>query len=99
MYLVWLMKEILVASVRVTSIILDPRLPIRPGLVRYRAPQRTEVGRVLYANSITLTPGTLTARMDGDELEVHSLARTQPDGPPEDAMSRWVSWVEQGGGR
>ena len=98
-YLVWLIKEIFVASVRVASIILDPRLPIRPGLVRYRAAQRTEVGRVLYANSITLTPGTLTTRMEGGELEVHSLTRTEADGLAEDPMSRWVSWVERGGER
>lgn len=98
-YGLWLTKEIFLASVRVARIILDPRLPIRPGLARYPLRQRTEVGRVSYANSITLTPGTLTVRMEGEELEVHSLTRPEAGGPADDPMSRWVCWLEQGGER
>jgi len=96
-YVVWLLKEIFVANVRVSKIILDPNLPIDPVIVRYPARQRTDLGRVLYANSITLTPGTITTHVEERELEVHSLAWDEVDGREEDVMSRWVNWVEQGG--
>ena len=57
------MKEIFVANVHVAKIILDPKLPISPILVHYRASQKTDLGRAIYANSITLTPGTITTRV------------------------------------
>ena len=56
-YFVWLMKEVVVANFHVARIILDPRLPISPVLVTYHVSPRTDLGRVIYANSITLTPG------------------------------------------
>ena len=46
------------------------RLPISPRLVRTKASQKTDLARVIYANSITLTPGTVTCAVDGDELTI-----------------------------
>ena len=61
----------------VTRIILAPRLPIAPRLVRLKTTQRTPVGTVVYANSITLTPGTLTVECNRRDrtLLVHALTR------------------------
>lgn len=96
-YLPWLMKEIFTANVHVAKIILDPKLPISPILVHYRANQKTDLGRAIYANSITLTPGTITTGVRGDELEIHSLTWLDVDGREEDEMDSRCSWVEQGG--
>ncbi len=96
LYFPWLMKEIFVANLRVARIILTPSLPINPLLVRYRASQETDLGRAMYANSITLTPGTITTCVMGEELEVHSLTWIDVDGREEDEMDRRVTWVEQG---
>jgi len=98
-YVPWLMKEIFLSNVRVAKIILSPSLPISPVLVRYHSSQKTDLGKAIYANSITLTPGTITTRVEGQELEVHSLTWMDIDGREEDEMDRRVTWVERGGGR
>ena len=50
-------------------------MPIAPRVIKVRASQRTAVGRVLYANSITLTPGTVSINVQGDEITVHALTQ------------------------
>jgi multicomponent Na+:H+ antiporter subunit E len=96
LYFPWLMKEIFVANLHVARIILTPGLPIDPLLVHYRASQKTDLGRAIYANSITLTPGTISTGVIGDDIEVHSLTWVDVDGREEDEMDRRVRWVEQG---
>jgi len=95
-YLPWLLKEIFRANVNVARIILTPKLPISPIVVKYRSSQQTDIGRALYANSITLTPGTITTGVEGPMLEVHSLTWMDVDGREQDEMDRRVTWVEQG---
>lgn len=95
-YFPWLLKEILVANLHVARIILMPSLPISPILVHYKSSQKSDLGRALYANSITLTPGTITTGIKDDELEVHSLTWVDVDGREEDEMDRRATWVEQG---
>ncbi len=94
LYLPWLLKEILVANIRVAKVILSPSLPISPIMVVFRSTQKTDLGRVLYANSITLTPGTITTGVEGDQLEIHALTWQDVDGREEDEMGRRVSIVE-----
>ena len=72
-YALWLLREIVKANVDVGRRILDPRLPVDPRLFEVRASQRTDLGRVLYANSITLTPGTIAVDVRGDTILVHAL--------------------------
>lgn len=74
-YFPWLAWEVVKSAWSVTRIILDPRLPISPTMTRVRASQRTAAGIATYANSITLTPGTVTVAVKGDELTVHALVR------------------------
>jgi multicomponent Na+:H+ antiporter subunit E len=69
------MREIAKSAWSVTRIILDPRLPISPTMTTVKASQRTAAGIVTYANSITLTPGTITVGVSGNALTVHALAR------------------------
>ena len=73
-YLPWLLFEIVKSNVDVAKIILNPKLPMRPHIIRTQTSQRTDVGRVIFANSITLTPGTITLAIRGDEIVVHALA-------------------------
>gem|GEM_PF-450257 len=73
-YGAWLLKEIVVANIEVTKLVLDPYLPIRPRMVQVKASQETELGRVILANSITLTPGTISVDMQGDRIWVHALS-------------------------
>ena len=73
LYWVWLGREIIKSNIDVTRRILSPRLPISPNIVTVRAHQKTELGRVTYANSITLVPGTVTMDVDEDVFTVHAL--------------------------
>jgi multicomponent Na+:H+ antiporter subunit E len=72
-YLLWLFVEIAKSAWAVTRIILHPRLPISPTMTVVRATQRTSVGVAFYADSITLTPGTITVAVEGNDLTVHAL--------------------------
>jgi multicomponent Na+:H+ antiporter subunit E len=74
-YWVWLLKEIAKSAWDVTKIVLHPRMPISPTLVRFRPSQKTAAGLVVHANSITLTPGTITLEASADEFLVHALTR------------------------
>lgn len=74
-YLPWLFKEIAKSAWDVTKIILNPRLPVTPAMVRVKASQRTAVGIVTYANSITLTPGTISVEVGDGSILVHALTK------------------------
>lgn len=73
LYWVWLAGEIIKSNIDVTRRILDPSLRISPRLLRVKATQRSDLGRVTYANSITLVPGTVAMSVEGDEITVHAL--------------------------
>lgn len=96
LYLVWLAKEVFVSNLKVARIVLDPKLPIDPMLGRFRVSQTTEVGRVIHAQSITLTPGTITAGVDGRDFQLHALVAEELAGREEAEMDRRCTWVERG---
>ena len=72
-YLLWLSWEIVKSNVDVSRRILAPSLPIAPAVRWLPASQRSELTRVTYANSITLTPGTLSIDLADGAVEVHAL--------------------------
>jgi multicomponent Na+:H+ antiporter subunit E len=72
-YWPWLVKEIVVSGWQVTRIILHPRLPIAPRVVRFKPSQTSDLGLVIHGNSITLTPGTICIEATQDEFVVHAL--------------------------
>ena len=74
-YVPWLLWEIAKSAWSVTKVILHPRLPISPTMTKVAASQHTTVGIAAYANSITLTPGTITTGVKGNMLTVHALVR------------------------
>jgi multicomponent Na+:H+ antiporter subunit E len=93
-YWVWLSKEIVKSAWDVSRIIVNPRLPISPTLVTFRPSQKTTVGLVIHANSITLTPGTITIDAGKDEFLVHALTRSGAEGVTTGDMDRRVSDCE-----
>jgi multicomponent Na+:H+ antiporter subunit E len=74
-YFPWLWWEIAKSAWAVAKLILHPRLPISPTMTEVAASQKTTVGVATYANSITLTPGTITTGVQGKLLTVHALTR------------------------
>jgi multicomponent Na+:H+ antiporter subunit E len=75
----WLLREVVIANWNVLKTVLDPRLPIDPAMIRFRSHLTSGLGRTILANSITLTPGTITVdvRPDG-EFVVHALVGGEP---------------------
>lgn len=72
-YWPWLVWQIILSAINVTKIVLNPSLPISPTLTRVKMSQKSDVARVTYANSITLTPGTLSVDIEADEILVHAI--------------------------
>ena len=93
-YVPWLLWEIVKANIDVARRILDPRLPISPRIIKVRAGQRHDITRVIYANSITLTPGTVSVDTDGDEITIHALTEEAARAVETGDMDRRVSRLE-----
>ena len=72
-YAPWLFWQIMKSGLHITKVILDPRLPINPRLIRYRTKLGNNNAVVLLGNSITLTPGTVTTDVVPGKLVVHAL--------------------------
>ena len=94
LYVFVLLWEILKANWAVLGFIVNEHRAIEPTLVRFTTSLKTRFGRFMLANSITLTPGTITVRMDGDRLTVHCLKRSMLDTSPDSVFERWISRLE-----
>lgn len=93
-YWLWLFVEIAKSAWSVTWIILNPKLPISPTFTKVRASQKTAAGVATYANSITLTPGTITTGVAGNILHVHAIVKSGADDLEAGGMDRRVSRFE-----
>jgi multicomponent Na+:H+ antiporter subunit E len=93
-YWPWLIVEIARSGWRVTRIILDPALPVSPTLVKVKPTQSTDVGLVVHANSITLTPGTLTVDVTREQILVHALTADGGTDLAHGAIDRRVAALE-----
>jgi len=93
-YLPWLAWEVVKSNLDVARIILTPSLPISPRLIRVPGTQRTDMGIVTYANSITLTPGTITCDVRDGALMVHALTAESAAGVESGEMDAKVTALE-----
>ena len=93
-YLPWLLKEIFVANIVVAKVIRARDLKISPRIVFFLGTQKTDLGRAIYANSITLTPGTITTGVNENEFEIHALRASDLETGEEQAMDLRCSRVE-----
>jgi multicomponent Na+:H+ antiporter subunit E len=74
-YWPWLVWQIILSAINVIKIIINPSLPVSPTMTRVKMSQKSDVARVTYANSITLTPGTISVDIEGDDIIVHAITR------------------------
>ncbi len=93
-YWMWLTVEIVKANIDVARRILDPKLPIDPAVVTVKASQDSELGHVIFANSITLTPGTVSMRVAENTILVHAIATDMAEDVQSGAMDRRVTAME-----
>jgi multicomponent Na+:H+ antiporter subunit E len=89
-YWLHLGREIFVSNIEVMRAIISPRMAIEPHFLTVRTRQTTDLGKVILANSITLTPGTVTVDVQGDELLVHALTRNSGRAVEEGQLDRRV---------
>jgi len=79
-YVFLLVKEIIKANFAVIRMIMSSRYEIEPAVVRFKTTLKSAPARILLANSITLTPGTITVSLEGDEYVVHCLDKELAEG-------------------
>ena len=94
-YCLWLLKEILKANIDVCKRILNPKLPISPQIVWIKSSQRHELARTVYANSITLTPSTISIYVVHDQIEIHALSKEGSLRLENGEMDQRITKVEQ----
>ena len=93
-YWLWLAGQIILWSLIVARKVLAPRLDIDPVLERVPSSQRSDLAKVMYANSITLTPGTLSTDVGDGDIEVHALTHAAMADLKTNEMDRRVSATE-----
>jgi len=90
-YLPWLAMEMVLSAWQVAKVVLSRSMPMNPSLVRFRSDQPNDLAKVILGNSITLTPGTLTVDIEGDEFLVHHLTDASRDDLLEGRMATRVA--------
>ena len=95
LYLPWLLKEIIISNIKVCSYIVMPNKKMNPQIIKVKSSQISDLGHVLYANSITLTPGTVTIDVDGDIFTVHTLDHQFKESLESNEMDRKIKSTEK----
>ncbi|MCW9014634.1 MAG: Na+/H+ antiporter subunit E [Gammaproteobacteria bacterium] len=93
-FYVWLIKEIILANFLVVKHIWLGNKTISPAMMTIKASQKTDIGKVIYANSITMTPGTVTVNLKGDQFLVHALVTESIEDLVTGEMDRRVTRLE-----
>ena len=93
-YLVHLIREIVKANWAVMRLILSPTLEVEPQLRSFRTPLTSPTARAVLADSITLTPGTITVSLEGDEYLIHSLDKGLMEGIEDTSFQRELLEME-----
>ncbi len=91
-YLIWLFKEILKSNLSTAKVIINGK--VEPETFTVKTSQVTDVAKVTYANSITLTPGTVTTKIQKGVFEVHALNSDFGNDVRTNEMDRKVTWLE-----
>ncbi len=94
-YFPWLFGRIVRSSLHLTALILHPALPIDPKLIHYRTKLQGQTAIVLLGNSITLTPGTITAELNAQELIVHAMDNASGDDLTSQRLEQKIAKVFQ----
>ena len=92
-YMPWLLYQIIKANIEVASLVINPRMPIDPALLQFSTQLKREIAQVILANSITLTPGTVTVSLEDGRYLVHALVSTSAQGLVEAKMQNKVGEI------
>ena len=92
-YFGWLFVEIIKANIAVVRAVLSPEMTVSPTLTRIPTPQKTDIGKVMFANSITLTPGTVSVDIQDDHILVHALLSNMSDPDDFAEMAERSAWA------
>ena len=95
LYFLVLLREIFLANINVLKLIYSPKYEPEPGYVRFRTDLKTRLCRVLLANSITLTPGTITVSVEGDAFCVHCLDLSYGEGLNESVFVQMLRRLDE----
>ncbi len=95
MYWLWLIKEVVMANIAVSRCVWAGSKSINPSLIKVQADQKTDLGIVIYANSITLTPGTISVDVEDNIITVHALTEDSAADLQTGEMNRRVCQVEK----
>jgi multicomponent Na+:H+ antiporter subunit E len=93
LYLPWLLYEIIQSSLHLSKLILHPALPIAPQLIPVESKLRHHAAVVLLGNSITLTPGTITAEVDRNKLIVHAMDEVSAEDVTSKRMESKIAYI------
>ncbi len=94
LFIPWLAWQVVLANIAVARLILSPKIPIEPHLIRLPANQRTVLGQTIHANTITITPGTISLDLRDSVILVHALDRIFADQDDSGASDRMICWLE-----
>lgn len=92
-YFVWLFVEIVKANVAVVKAVLSPDLEVSPTMTKIPVKGMTDLSRTMFANSITLTPGTVSVEMADDHILVHALLSEMSDPDDFKEMGERSNWA------
>jgi multicomponent Na+:H+ antiporter subunit E len=96
LFLPFMAAEIVVSSVQIAAMVLHPRMPIEPRVLRFHTALPHPLARLTLANSITLTPGTVTLDVEGDDYVVHALTTASARGVEAGKIRAWVGRIYGG---
>ena len=96
MFILYFLKELIKSNIRLAAIVLAPSLPVKPGIVKVRTKLTSPVGRMLLANAITMTPGTLTVELRHEWLYIHwvTVDATDIEGATANLVSDFERYLE-----
>ena len=93
-YLPWLMWQIFLCNIDVVKMTFNPNMPISPTVISFDPELKTDMGIVTLANSITLTPGTVTITGAKNKFLVHAITESAAESLMEGEMQRRVRELE-----
>jgi multicomponent Na+:H+ antiporter subunit E len=92
-YIPWLIYQIVLANIHVASLVLNPKMPIDPRMIKFKTKLKKDISLTTFANSITLTPGTITADIIDGEFYVHALNKKVADDLLSGEMEKRIAHV------
>lgn len=95
-YIIKLLKEIFVSNFNVAKIVLSKKIVISPRIVTIETKIKSDFHKTILANSITLTPGTLTISLDRDKIAIHCLKEEFARGLTNSDFEKIILKIEEG---